>query len=54
MILTMEILSQQFWLSEWTADIAILHTFGFCGQEGYGNLDARRALYREVETNLAR
>jgi hypothetical protein len=53
MILRMEILSQQFWLSEWTADIAILHTFRFCGQ-GHGNLDARRVLYREVETNLDR
>jgi hypothetical protein len=53
MIITMEIISQQFRLSEWTADIAILHTFRFCGQ-GHSKLDEQRVLYTEVETNLDR
>ena len=43
MILTMQILSQQFRLSEWTADSAILHNCRFCGQEGHNTLDAQRA-----------
>ena len=43
MILTMQILSQQFWLFEWTADIAILNTCRFCGQDGHSTLDAQSA-----------
>jgi len=43
MILTTQILSQQFWLSEWTANIAILHTCRFYGQEGHSTLGAQRA-----------